>query len=563
MNNLLTSFALLCLTSMGIGFLFHRIMGKERVLIGEAGIWGLLVVGVLGNLLHFLIPINYAVSYLVGFAGIGYVLYLCITKRICRKNFQEHVLLLLLLFIYVIYCLYYSTITYDTTLYHLQTIKWNRIGPLPFGLANLHDRFGFNSLWFMSSSILYFNHSSPFVINGVLFFLFLCYLLQQTILLGHEKKSRHLIFLPIGFAFILMYSNYFFSKSIFGNNLFTSPATDFAATILFCYLMFSFILSILNRVKEMSFRFVLFAGLLVMVKLTYLPVFVFLFIFFLWQKRKNNISEYVKDRFVILTLLSFIIWIVRSVFLSGCLVFPVGITCLSHLSWSMPVKQVAIASEAIVHWAQSPGIHDLAFYTNWNWFSSWKSNTLHHIYIHQDLYILTILVVLEVYAYYFIQRQKNKDQNVSIFKTQLFSAFFFIFAYLYWFFLGPDIRFIQGYFIGVVYVVALPLLLSLGRYFQEIQINKIIQLGSIGLLLYFVLVNRNEMVWILKKGNQDKWPFLAKVELQYITNKQGIKIYYPKSGDQCSDTELICANHKKENLFVYQLGNRLMFREEN
>jgi len=434
--------------------------------------------------------------------------------------------------------------------------------PLPFGLANLHDRFGFNSLWFMSASILYFNPSSPFVINGVLFFLFLCYLLQQVILLSNNKKLRYLVFLPIGFAFILLYSNYFFSKSIFGNNLFTSPATDFASTILFCYLMFSFILSVFNKVKEISFRFVLFAGLLVMVKLTYLPVFIFLIIYILWQKRKNHITELVKDRFVILTLLSFAIWIVRSVFLSGCLVFPVGITCLSHLPWSIPVKQVVIVSESILHWAQSPGFHDPLFYSKFNWLPYWISNTLHHLYMYQIFYILIIFVFLGIYTTFFVPTFNGDAEKKLTIKIQILCMFLFVFAYVYWFILGPDIRFIQGYFIGVVYVVALPLLLLLSRYFQEIQINKIVQLCLIGFLLYFVLIHRNEVLWIIKKGNQDRWPFIAKVELQYVTNKQDINIYYPKSGDQCADTDLICANYKKEDLSVYKLGNRLMFRQE-
>ena len=151
---------------------------------------------------------------------------------------------------------------------------------------------------------------------------------------------------------------------------------------------------------------------------------------------------------------------------------------------------------------------------------------------------------------------------MGILKIQLQFLLFFIPAFTYWFILGPDIRFIQGYFIGLTFVVALPFLFYLGSYFQEGSIVEIFNILLITFLLYFILINRNELLWIVKKGNQDKWPFIPQNELTYVVSPQKIKIYYPKTGDQCMDVNSLCSNEKKNKLNVTVRNGRYIFTEK-
>jgi hypothetical protein len=55
---------------------------------------------------------------------------------------------ILIISLLLVYCSVMSLMNmdcYDTGLYHLPMINWITNSSLPFGLANLHDRFGFNN----------------------------------------------------------------------------------------------------------------------------------------------------------------------------------------------------------------------------------------------------------------------------------------------------------------------------------------------------------------------------------------------------------------------------------
>lgn len=71
----------------------------------------------------------------------------------------------------------------DTHSYHIQMIKWaNEYGTVP-GIANLHERFGFNSSWFTLVSFFLYpagpqEHFTA--LNGCLSYWFLLYCLQQS-----------------------------------------------------------------------------------------------------------------------------------------------------------------------------------------------------------------------------------------------------------------------------------------------------------------------------------------------------------------------------------------------
>ncbi len=71
----------------------------------------------------------------------------------------------------------------DTHSYHIQMVRWvHEYGTVP-GIANLHERFGFNSSWFTAISFFLFPTGSGdhfTALNGCLSFWFLLFCLQQS-----------------------------------------------------------------------------------------------------------------------------------------------------------------------------------------------------------------------------------------------------------------------------------------------------------------------------------------------------------------------------------------------
>lgn len=60
---------------------------------------------------------------------------------------------------------------YDNALYHMQMVMWNASYPIVRGLANLHDRFGFNNASFLYDTLLdvsYWNQRPYYIANSLL-----------------------------------------------------------------------------------------------------------------------------------------------------------------------------------------------------------------------------------------------------------------------------------------------------------------------------------------------------------------------------------------------------------
>src|SRR5262249_47576109 len=65
-----------------------------------------------------------------------------------------------------------TPINYDAGLYHLQVLKYLLKGALPFGLANIHGRFGFNNALYAVGATLrgpVFLSDGVFLISAVIF----------------------------------------------------------------------------------------------------------------------------------------------------------------------------------------------------------------------------------------------------------------------------------------------------------------------------------------------------------------------------------------------------------
>ena len=114
-------------------------------------IFGLIVINFLVVLLNIVVPITIEVTILILLIGVILAFF-----RFKTSIFNWKILFLFLICAGIIFIEITSNWFqyYDTGLYHIPSIKWIIENTIPFGLANLHPRFGFNVHGFHSVALL-------------------------------------------------------------------------------------------------------------------------------------------------------------------------------------------------------------------------------------------------------------------------------------------------------------------------------------------------------------------------------------------------------------------------
>ena len=100
-----------------------------------------------------------------------------------------------------------------------------------------------------------------------------------------------------------------------------------------------------------------------------------------------------------------ILWLVKNILVSGCLIYPISITCFTELSWTdiKEVKEISNQNEA---WSKSfPDQKKILSYekfnSEFNWINSWIKNYFGQLVNIFYPYIIFILIL-------FIYTKKEK-----------------------------------------------------------------------------------------------------------------------------------------------------------
>ena len=124
-------------------------------------------------------------------------------------------------------------------------------------------------------------------------------------------------------------------------NLIGSPEVDTIAMIGFILTLYLFLKFILEYKDEYAKLILVISCITILVKISHLSVVFFAIIVFFSQRK---ILVLTRLNFT-LVLLSFF-WLIRSLFLSGCLIFPAASTCIKNLYWGHPINNVIFNAQS-------------------------------------------------------------------------------------------------------------------------------------------------------------------------------------------------------------------------
>ena len=303
----------------------------------------------------------------------------------------------------------------DAGLYHLPYTNIINENNIIIGLANIHFRFGHISIIQYLNAI--FNNQilgrhGILLPTATIFSFFLVYLIQE-IKNSFDKK----IFCT--FIFLI------FTYTLYGYNRYGEFGNDSTAHI---YLILVFIFFLKEFDKEN-------------IKINLINKLLLLSIFSFLQKTTMLIGIliplycyfFLKDKIKVINFTSFfsfllvLIWLIKNILISGCLIYPISITCFDKLNWYSNEKnyQISAKYQSSENESWSKGWPDKKddklnfdeYNKNFNWIETWILNHGFQILKKLSLFIIFIFIFLYLIrknTQNLIKKNKKKENENSI-----------------------------------------------------------------------------------------------------------------------------------------------------
>jgi hypothetical protein len=495
---------------------------------------GWMISGVIASCLSLVMPLAGLANVLILAGGLllwglqRSIIYTAM-KRWRQQMGQEPLIVKAVFGLLLVFALYLSSrqsLAYDEGLYYIQFIKWMQQYPAVPGLANLHERFGFNSHWHVISALFnwsFITGQAVNQLNGLLYLLVAIYLLSA---LGAAPRDiswwmKAGLLAGMHLPVVLVYNM-------------TAPAADMAVFYLCALLLILWMEAIADSNGEPAEgdRFFIFlcAAFLVTVKVS--AVTMLLFPAWLWIRAVRTGAW---RQALVLALLSVFIllpWLARNVILSGYLVYPLERADLFSFDWKCPAPGVTKVRETIKIWAfylvRDPAVLNAAtFHERVRiWF-------LHNLRIYDQCMLLAMILL--PFALWW--RRRVLPRGVFYWVLFLYAGAAF------WFLSAPDPRFAYGFLVPACILLGYLLLMNL-RSFRYIQLTIIMSLLAMQagtLLLYRHLHRQFIQMGAIEQVAGTGWcmpiPYFKK-KVEQHTNPF---IYYtPVNSDRCWDAPLPC-----------------------
>ena len=408
---------------------------------------GMIIVTISTSILNLFIPLGF-ISTIILFGGaliIGFVM----CRQILGFYFVRHPLVwmfLALAFLTILENATHIPSSSDTALYHAQTIRWFETYRIVPGLGNLHHRLAFNSSWLVLNaafSFAFLGIRSFHLMSGVLFLAVALYfaeglegLIQRKLSVSNFVK---IILLPLSF--------YLFASEI------SSPATDMPVAFLTWVILLLWVEKLEGQ-SGMGLRDIgifLLSIFALTIKLSAAPLLGFALLVLIEYIIKKR-----WQRALLLSALGILVltpWIIRSVILSGYLVFPVSQIDLFSVDWKIPSDQVEAFRNAITGFARLPGKdwESSLNMTIQQWVPLWFGEQT----LNQQFFFLIAMFSPLIFPVI-------RHRYPSITSGGYTSAYFVLYAgALFWFFSAPDLRFGYGFLAAICVLILSPLFVDL------------------------------------------------------------------------------------------------------
>lgn len=394
---------------------------------------------------------------------------------------------------------------YDPAYYHYQNIAWNERFSVVPGLANIEDRFGFNS----NMLLLYALFSLKFLFADYIFAFqsFFALLLLLWILSEISRNRGNLCRIVILFVFLVFIISSPSAISNTSTDVLPNLVAFYLIARIFIYpdsLRSSYLLYILLPVTMLTFK----------VSSVFLCI-LSLYLFGMLLKNK----EY--KRFIAFLLMSACIiapWLVRNVIISGYLIYPMFEIDLFSFDWKVPIetaenqrKYMAIVANER-HWFRLLKTIKVIF-------TKGEFDFTKDYFLHAIIHVFTAVCALISLITLLVKLVKRQRIQTHICLIGAIIAC----TLLYWFFSARDYRFVYGVLLSVILFCSFIL-------FPNYKLNKsvayvVLSIITIVSLVFSVNWSRQYYMQIEK---YEKYPFGRMLYTPYLISDKLRNFDYSK-----------------------------------
>lgn len=358
----------------------------------------------------------------------------------------------------------------DSSFYHFQNIMWNELYHVVPGLANLEPRTGFNNNYFLLCSTFGLKPLFGQYIFGV-HTLCLAYVVGWTTYRSLTSTNWAKIIIPplLCLGFVMGYQYHI-----------SSPSTDTLPNLLILYLVIK-ILFDKDAIKENPLIYMAVPAFCITLKLSAFIVCLFgVYVLWLAAKKKED-----KLQLLLITIVLLIVvpWCVRTVILSGYLIFPYPGIDIFNFDWKIPAEYAQEQKDVIHAFARADKMtmdEALSLSTS-EWIKEWWHSGMFYYtpYVNRFFFILSLIAIPLTSILFFWQRKWDEY-------LELFIAWCIMFVgCVFWFFSAPDFRFGYGFILSLSLI---PFYIMLDLIATKLK-NKVENLDKIQLILTIFVVS--------------------------------------------------------------------------
>ena len=515
-------FIIISFSLMGYGLLTSKTLGIKVNNLGVIGILGI----VLLSLISFSLSIFFVHSYVFNlfFLILGLILFVYYFKitLVSKQEIINYFLIFFILFIYILVGKNHDDFAY----YHFGYTIFLTEFTHPIGLGRFNN--GFRS----PSSIFFLN--SMFYLPKISFYSFN---LIQALILGfsnliflekifNKKLFKNKIFICFLSLIIFIFVNIFFYR--LGEH-----GTDRSGMILIL-ICFLYLLISINNDKNEEFNqnnydfikiFIIFLCFVTTLKPFYLIYLSLILILLFYKETRSKTLELIVSK----TFLFCVLIVGFSTFYtfinSGCLIFPLNITCFYDLEWSLRKEAISNISSWFELWAKGgagPGYssdNKLEYIKGFNWFKNWVD-----VYFFNKVsdFLLGVAFLSIFICYIF----KNKIKNKSI-KRYINFKLFYIFIILYfleWFLKHPALRYGGYHIIG--FLVFLPISVYLAN--LDITREEFIKRTKILLVITLIIFSARNVIRLNNELDRYDYNPIINTNYKFIGGDQNFHFRFNK-----------------------------------
>tara|TARA_B100000795_G_scaffold228365_1_gene185056 strand:- start:3002 stop:4624 length:1623 start_codon:yes stop_codon:yes gene_type:complete len=409
----------------------------------------------------------------------------------------------------------------DFPYYHFSYSHYLTENSLIFGMG--HFNLGYRT----PSSIFYLN--SLFYLPFVKYFMFhmpaiLIMGFSNLVLLIKLKKNianNQINFITYFTLLVLIFINIFFYRI-------SEHGTDKSAMILI-FLLFIEIMLLSNfkiNISNQISKIYILIGLIISLKAFYILYGIFFLVILNHLLRNFNIIETSKkfffNPFFIFAFVIFSLVIFNNFITSGCLIYPVQLTCLQPI-WAISLEEVSVLNDWYEQWSKAGAgpnfrVENPSEYIQYfNWVNNWMDMYFFNK-VSDFLWGLTLLSLIMYYTFKSKKIIKIKKRKVLLILTIIFILLF------EWFYNHPALRYGGYCLIASIFFIAISLLMEKFSISKEKLIKRTKYLIAITILV-FISRNINRINYEVKTyGYQPFKVTYYDIKPVFFDNAKRIKI---------------------------------------